>query len=175
LNIYIYGAKDFKNSVSTILAKSDIVDGVEKVNSLSRLQSVIQETPKEIFIIDESKIYQENFLNKKFSFLKPKDGIEKQFLDQHGVGDICFHSLEGIVTYLKSRLDLSQDSTKGVVDESHETIESLDDNEDIMEDLGPLEEVSEEASYKDLSEIEKIEEIEDFQMEEVVLELESKK
>jgi hypothetical protein len=175
LNIYIYGAKDFKNSVSTILAKSDIVDGVEKVNSLSRLQSVIQETPKEIFIIDESKIYQENFLNKKFSFLKPKDGIEKQFLDQHGVGDICFHSLEGIVTYLKSRLDLSQDSAKGVLDESHETIESLDDNEDIMEDLGPLEEVSEEASYKDLSEIEKIEEIEDFQMEEVVLELESKK
>jgi hypothetical protein len=175
LNIYIYGAKDFKNSVSTILAKSDIVDGVEKVNSLSRLQSVIQETPKEIFIIDESKIYQENFLNKKFSFLKPKDGIEKQFLDQHGVGDICFHSLEGIVTYLKSRLDLSQDSTKGVLDKSHETIESLDDNEDIMEDLGPLEEVSEEASYKDLSEIEKIEEIEDFQMEEVVLELESKK
>jgi hypothetical protein len=174
LNIYIYGAKDFKNSVSTILAKSDIVNGVEKVNSLSRLQSVIQETPKEIFIIDESKIYQENFLNKKFSFLKPKGGIEKQFLDQHGVGDICFHSLEGIVTYLKSRLDLSQDSAKDVLDDSYETM-SLDDNEDIMEDLGPLEEVSEEANYKDLSEIEKIEEIEDFQMEEVVLELESKK
>jgi hypothetical protein len=171
LNIYIYGAKDFNKSVSKVLTNANITEGIETINTLSRLKSVIEETPQEVFIIDESKIYQENFLNRKFSFLVPKESVEKGFLDQHGVGDICFHSVEGIVTYLKNRFESLNEVQEVLEEPSSEEIEELDEvTDDTINET--LEEV---PSYKDSSEIEKIEDIEDFQIQEAISELENKK
>lgn len=184
MNIYIYGAKDFKKSVSSILSKADINDGVETINSLSRLKTTIQETPREIFIIDESKIFEENFLNKKFSFLRPKDAIEKSFLKEHGVGDICFHSVDGIVTYLKNRFETPAkenplEEEPEIIQDNEDNIEEIEEDElvaldeDIQEE-NEIVELEEEIPPKDSTEIEDINEIEDFHIQEVVSELETK-
>jgi hypothetical protein len=105
LIIYIYGDKKFKKKINTLLFQSDVKDNIQDINTLSILKSTIKESPSNIFLIDHNKIIDNSKLINKINFFKPKDGIEKDFLDQYGVGDICFNSMNGFVQYIVSRLN----------------------------------------------------------------------
>ena len=159
MNIYIYGSKEFKRSVNTILLKADIVQKIDNINTISRLKKLIKDTPDDIFIIDEEKIIYENFFTKTLKFLNPKDGIEKKFLNKYGVGDICFNSLDGVVSYIKSRTKEFDDL-------------EFNGNEKIIKDNLEDEKI---VTFKDPTEIKSIEEIEEFQMDEAILDLKNKK
>lgn len=138
MNIYIYGTKTFQNTVNSILTQTNIDENIEVIKSLKRLKETIKNTPDEFFIIDSERIYQENFFTKRFSFFIPKDNIKKSFLEQYGLDDIYFNSVEGMVIYLQKRLEL------------------LNDKKNV---------------HKNLNEIKNIDDIEDFQIQEVVSEL----
>lgn len=102
--IYIYGSKKFKKEVKSLLVASDILNDVEDINTIERLKTTIKEHPNDIFLIDHTKIIDNNSLICKVNFLKPKDGIDKEFLDRYGVGDICFNSMGGFIQYILNRL-----------------------------------------------------------------------
>jgi hypothetical protein len=134
VNIHIYGSNTFKHKIHTVLDHGNIRfkidDGkVITINSLSNLKEFIKEDPHQIFLIDQDKIIEDDFITKYFKFLIPKDGIEKKFLDKYGVGDISFRSYDDLIIYLEKRLDSSVKIRPKAQD-----ITSIDDMFDIFED-----------------------------------------
>ena len=110
MNIHIYGGDTFKKKIHTILdhgnIKFKIEDGeVIDLNSLSELEDSIKEYPHEIFLIDQNKIIEDDFITKYFKFLIPKDGIKKEFLDKYGVGDISLRSSDELLFCLVKRIE----------------------------------------------------------------------
>lgn len=109
MNIYIYGNKDFKKEINELIKHSNLKfrmnddDEILELTSLNELKETILNTPEDIFLIDESKIYTNNLLNKNLKFLKAKDSIDKEFLVQNGIGDINVDSLDALGTYLISK------------------------------------------------------------------------
>jgi hypothetical protein len=110
LNIYIYGDKVFKENIHKILDRSNIrfklEDGsIEDIDYLYELESLIETKPSEIFLIDQNKVIQKDTLSNIFKFLNPKDGIDKSFLDEHGIGDISIRSYDDLAIYIEKRLE----------------------------------------------------------------------
>ena len=103
--IYIYGSEKFKIEVNKLLKKANINDNIEYIKTPIVLKSTIKDSPNEIFLIDNDKIIDDTVLLDKLNFLKPKDGINKSFLNKYGVGDICFNSMNGLVDYISFRLN----------------------------------------------------------------------
>lgn len=124
--IYIYGNKKFKKEINALLLKSGIKENIEEINSLSIFKSTIKQYPDNIFLIDHEKIIDDKSFINKINFFKAKDGIEKTFLEQYGVGDICFNSMNGFVQYILSRLD---DKPK-----LEEVVEATEDKDIVIED-----------------------------------------
>ena len=110
MNIYIYGNNSFKTQIHKMLDRYNIKfklgeDGeVEDIDSLETLKMAIQNNPEDIYLIDSEKIIQKNALSSKIKFLTPKDGIEQEFLEEHGVGDISIDSLEDLPKHINKRL-----------------------------------------------------------------------
>lgn len=134
MNIYIYGGNSFQKKIHTILDHGNIRfkidDGeVRNIASLSSLKDLIEEDPHQIFLIDQEKIIEDDFVNKYLKFLIPKDGITKKYLDQHGVGDISLRGPDDLIVYLEKRLE----SAQKIRPKAHE-ITSIDDMFDIFED-----------------------------------------
>ncbi len=134
MNIYIYGSNTFKHKIHTVLDHGNIRfkidDGkVITVTSLSNLKEFIKEDPHQIFLIDQDKIIEDDYITKYFKFLIPKDGIEKFFLDKYGVGDISFRTYDDLIVYLEKRLE----SSVKIRPKAHE-ITSIDDMFDVFED-----------------------------------------
>jgi hypothetical protein len=86
----------------------DIVD----ISSLSYLKDLIKEDPREIFLIDENKIVEDDFISKYLKFLIPKDAIDKKFLDQYGIGDISLRKYDDLVLYIEKRLETAEKKPK---------------------------------------------------------------
>lgn len=134
MTIYIYGSKSFKNSIHEVLNHANIKfkleedDSIEEVNSVIRLKQAIEDNPNNIFLIDDEKILRKNSLNDKIKFLQPKDGIEEEFLKEHGIGDMSVDSIEDIATHVKRRLDDVHNEKHGNIDEYDALNESLQDN-----------------------------------------------
>lgn len=134
MTIYIYGSKSFKNSIHEVLNHANIKfkleedDSIEEVNSVIRLKQAIEDNPNNIFLIDDEKILRKNSLNDKIKFLQPKDGIEEEFLKEHGIGDMSVDSIEDIATHVKRRLDDVHNEKHGDIDEYDALNESLQDN-----------------------------------------------
>jgi hypothetical protein len=110
VNIYIYGSVSFNNEIHKVLDHGNIRfkidDGeVREVVSLNTLKDLIKEDPHEIFLIDENKIIEDDFISKYFKFLLPKDGIKQSFLDKYGIGDISLRTKQDLVTYIDKRLE----------------------------------------------------------------------
>ncbi len=116
LNIYIYGSQNFKKDIKDELNRSHIDfklgdNGlIQDVQSLNTLKELIEDNDDDVFLIDDAKIIKENLINSKIKFLKPKDGIEQEYLKQKGIDDLSVDSIADISKYiLKKMKDLGLD------------------------------------------------------------------
>lgn len=138
MNIYIYGSKSFKKDVhdeldhSNIKFKLDDNSAISDITGLDDLKRLIENNEDDIFLIDDAKIIKKDALNGKFKsklkFLIPKDGIEEEYLFEHGVGDISFDSIEELSTHITNKIK-SQNSDENDAfdnrDEIHESISEI--------------------------------------------------
>ncbi len=158
MTIYIYGSESFKSEINAVLRHSNIkfrLDDkgeVKELKTLEELKAAIEENPNNIYLIDDSKIIKKNILTEKIKFLKPKDGIEQEYLLDHGIGDVSVDSIDELSKHIIRRLD--------------SIIEKEDDIEDIQDSIieiveGAYEEDSENKTSDDYI----VEEIEDVSTE----------
>ncbi len=114
MTIYIYGSKSFKNNIQEVLEHANMKfrlsdeDSIVELSDLSELKEAIEEDPKNIFLIDDEKIIKKNSFNEKIKFLKPKDGIEEEFLKEHGIGDLSVDDIHDIATHIIKKLEKSK-------------------------------------------------------------------
>jgi len=129
MNIYIYGDSSFKKAMHTALEHANVklrLDGygsIEDISSVEVLKMVMQDNPDDIYLVDQSKIIQKGSLEAKIGFLRPKDGIEQEFLEQCGIGNARADNLEDIGRHIVKKLDSLHlnkllDSTEEVVVEA---------------------------------------------------------
>ncbi len=123
MNIYIYGDSSFKQEIHKVLDHANIKfklgsGYVEYVDSLELLKEAIKNNPEDIYLIDNSKIIDKNSLNSKIKFLKPKDGIEKEFLQEHGIGDLSVDSLDSLVKHINKKIEESRTQEDDEISES---------------------------------------------------------
>ena len=111
MNIFIYGNGSFKSDIHKIFERSNIKfrlsenDSIQEINSLNELRAAIENNPKDIFLIDDAKIFRKNALNQKIKFLKPSDAIEEEFIKEHDIDDISINSLDELPKYVIQKLE----------------------------------------------------------------------
>ena len=111
LVIYIYGSESFKKDIHAVLNHSNIKfrldehGEIKDLESLEELKNAIEDNPNNIYLIDDEKIIKKNSLNQKLKFLKPKDGIEQEYLLDNGIGDISVDSIEELSNHIKKKLE----------------------------------------------------------------------
>lgn len=136
MNIYIYGNASFKSDIHKIFEHSNIKfrldenDSIQEINTLIELRTAIENNPKEIFLIDDAKIFRKNALNQKIKFLKPNDAIEEEFIKEHEISDISIESLEELPKYIIQKLEEAHGS--GIDDDYNTSRENLEIQESII-------------------------------------------
>lgn len=136
LNIYIYGGSNFKKEIHKTLIDSSIKHELDEnskileLNSLEELKNAIFKNPKDIYLIDDSKIIKKNSINRKIKFLAPKDGIEEEFLLDSGIADLSIDSFEEIPKYIIRKVE--QENNTFDKDKILDTTSA--DSTDILED-----------------------------------------
>lgn len=116
MNIYIYGDDVFKQEVENIINHSNLrlyLDEnthIEEIDSIEALKLLIEQEPEHIYLIDNDKILKPKSLNSKIGFLKPKGAIEEEFLEEHGVLDSKFDSIEELIKDLKDKFQEKKES-----------------------------------------------------------------
>ena len=111
MNIYIYGSQSFKKEIHQTLEHANIrfkLDDntlIKEIESLNELKETINNNPKDIYLIDDSKIIKKDSLNKKLKFLAPKDGIDEEFLLDSGIADLSIDSLNEIPRYILKKYE----------------------------------------------------------------------
>lgn len=112
MNIYIYGTTNFKSKIQSILTKANLGLKIENINTILKIKTTIEASPKDIFIIDESKILKTNFFTTKLRFLYSSESIEREFIDKYGIGDVCFNSINSMISYIQSRINAESKLSK---------------------------------------------------------------
>ncbi|NQY93741.1 MAG: hypothetical protein HRT43_06205 [Campylobacteraceae bacterium] len=136
MNIYIYGNASFKSDIHKVFEHSNIKfrldenDSIQEINTLDELRTTIENNPKEIFLIDDAKIFRKNALNQKIKFLKPNDAIEEEFIKEHEISDISINSLEELPKYIIQKLEEAHANNDE--DDYHTQRENLDIQESII-------------------------------------------
>jgi hypothetical protein len=126
LIIYIYGSDSFKKDIHNVLSHSNIKfrldehGEIQDLKTLSQLKNAIEDNPNNIYLIDDSKIIKKNSLNQKIKFLKPKDGIEQEYLLDNGIGDISVDSIEELSKHIIKKLETLIDEKES--SDVHESI-----------------------------------------------------
>jgi hypothetical protein len=137
LNIYVYGGVSFRNEIHKILDHGNIRFKINEgevvdVAKLQTLEELIKEDATQIFLIDQNKIIEDDFISNYLKFIVPKDGIFKSFLDQYGIGDISLRTYKDLLIYIEKRLE----SIENAKPKAHEitTIDEMleDDLVDIL-------------------------------------------
>lgn len=123
--IYIYGSESFKKDIHALLNHSNIkfrLDAhgeIKDIKNLDELKIAIEDNPNNIYLIDDEKIIKKNSLNQKINFLKPKDGIEQEYLLDNGIGDISVDSMDELSKHIINKLEsLTQDKESNDIQES---------------------------------------------------------
>lgn len=162
MNIYIYGTEKFKTNVRYTLTKANLGINIENINTLFKLKNTIENNPNEIFILDETKIIETKGLGKYFRFFAPKDGVQREFIEKYGIGDVCFNSLSGMIGYIKSRIEQDFIEKKKSIIESialqNEQKSFSDSYEEEIKEVEPFE-IEEAPKIRDLTSLKTIEEI----------------
>ena len=136
--IYIYGSNAFKKEIHSVLNHSNIKFRLDEhgeiidLETLEELKDAIQDNPQNIYLIDDDKIIKKNAINQKLKFLKPKDGIEQEYLLDHGIGDISVDSIEELSKHIIKRLEsLDLDNASSEIQDSIvEIVEDAYENSD---------------------------------------------
>ncbi|PHO10823.1 hypothetical protein CPG37_02975 [Malaciobacter canalis] len=151
MNIYIYGNDDFKEELDNLLEHSNVKfrldenSSIIELKNLDELKDAIEENPEDIYLIDDSKIIKKKSINSKFKFLRPKDGIEQEYLLDHGIGDMSVDSLDELTKHIIYKLDNEQnsmiddgveESIRDIVDEAYEV--SDEDYPELDDELSSL-------------------------------------
>ncbi|PPK61138.1 hypothetical protein B0F89_11228 [Malaciobacter marinus] len=151
MNIYIYGNDDFKEEIDNLLEHSNVKfrldenSSIIELKNLDELKDAIEENPEDIYLIDDSKIIKKKSINSKFKFLRPKDGIEQEYLLDHGIGDMSVDSLDELTKHIIYKLDNEQnsmiddgveESIRDIVDEAYEV--SDEDYPELDDELSSL-------------------------------------
>jgi hypothetical protein len=111
LNIYLYGDTTFKKEISKVLDKHKVKQRIEhigevvKLTKLQDLKKAILSNPRDIYLIDHEKIITNSFLTNLLPFLKPKDGIKKDFLDDNGIGDVSVDEIGDVAVHILKRIE----------------------------------------------------------------------
>ena len=105
MNIYIYGSSKFQENMEKVLKKAKL-HNISIVHNIEELENIISEKPNDIYLIDSNKIVSKNFVTEKLNFLKPKDSIYKEYLEDVGIDDIYFNSDEALVDYIKDKMNI---------------------------------------------------------------------
>ena len=163
--IYVYGNKKFKKEINTLLLQAGVKEKIEDISVLSILKSTIKEYPNNIFLIDHEKIIDNNKLINKINFFKPKDGVDKAFLDQYGVGDICFNSMNGFVQYILSRLNHPPMIVNEEIEDHFEFNNSIELENEIVEEKEEPRDLANIICIDDIFDSEMVEVINDFKAE----------
>lgn len=157
--IYIYGSNNFKKEIHSVLNHSNIKFRLDEhgeirdLKTLGELKNAIEDNPNNIYLIDDEKIIKKNSLNQKIKFLKPKDGIEQEYLLDNGIGDISVDSIEELSKHIIKRLEAVihekesgeiQDSIVEIVENAYEKDEEDKENYVQLDD-----ELSELLSHED--------------------------
>ena len=158
MTIYIYGSESFKNEINEVLRHSNIkfrLDDrgeIKELNTLDELKKAIEDNPDNIYLIDDSKIIKKNILTEKIKFLNPKDGIEQDYLLDHGIGDISVDSIEELSKHIIRKLDSIIEKEDNNIDDIQESIIEIVDGayeQDLqngIEDIDAEEEIPNETS-----------------------------
>lgn len=83
------------------IGDGEIID----VYDLQKIKNHIANNSEQIFLIDQSKIITDDLLSRYLKFLKPKNGIHKRYLDEHGLGDISIREYDDLILYIDKRLE----------------------------------------------------------------------
>lgn len=141
--IYIYGSDSFKKEIHDVLQHSNIKFRLDEhgeirdLKTLEELKEAIEENPNNIYLIDDSKIIKKNSLNQKIKFLKPKDGIEQEYLLDNGIGDLSVDSIDELSKHIIRKLEavihenestMIQESIVEIVEDAYE--QDGNDNEE---------------------------------------------
>ncbi|WP_072680361.1 hypothetical protein [Arcobacter sp. LA11] len=147
--IYIYGSDSFKKDIHDVLNHSNIKFRLDEhgeiidLKTLGELKNAIEANPNNIYLIDDSKIIKKNALNQKIKFLKPKDGIEQEYLLDNGIGDISVDSIDELSKHIIKRLeaviddkesDEIQESIIEIVEDAYENNDEKEEKEYIQLD-----------------------------------------
>ncbi|MEA2050386.1 MAG: hypothetical protein U9O56_06635 [Campylobacterota bacterium] len=132
MNIYIYGGNSFRTEIHKVLDHGNVRFKIEDGNIidiilLDKLKETIKENPSELFLIDQTKIIEDDFISKYLKFLVPKDGISKHFLDQYGLGDISLRELKDLIIYIDKRIEAMAELKPKLKAEEITTIEEMFD------------------------------------------------
>ncbi|WP_417326213.1 hypothetical protein [Halarcobacter sp.] len=166
MTIYIYGSESFKSEINAVLRHSNIkfrLDDkgeVKELKTLEELKAAIEENPNNIYLIDDSKIIKKNILTDKIKFLKPKDGIDQDYLLDHGIGDVSVDSIDELSKHIIRRLDSiveKEDDIEDIQDSIIEIVEGAyeEDSENKTSDDYIVEEIDDVSADKE----EEIEEV----------------
>jgi len=132
VNIYIYGGNSFRTEIHKVLDHGNIRFKIEDgdivdIIPLEKIKEKIKEEPTEVFLIDQNKIITDDFISKYLKFLVPKDGIEKKFLDDYGLGDVSMRDFADLSIYIDKRIDAMNQYKPKIKAEELTTIEEMFD------------------------------------------------
>ena len=151
--IYIYGSESFKKDIHALLNHSNIKFRLDEhgeiidLKNLDELKEAIEDNPNNIYLIDDEKIIKKNSLNQKIKFLKPKDGIEQEYLLDNGIGDISVDSIEELSKHIIKKLESVihekesndiQESIVEIVEDAYEQDENSEDYIQLDDELSKL-------------------------------------
>jgi hypothetical protein len=137
LNIFIFGNASFKSDIRKVFEHSNIKfrlgddDSIQEIKTLIELRTAITNYPKDIFLIDDAKIYRKNSLNEKIKFLKPRGAIEEDFIKKHGIEDITVDSLDDLPKYIIEKLE--EVNGTDLDDDYHNSRDNSDIQESIID------------------------------------------
>ncbi|PLY06478.1 MAG: hypothetical protein C0625_08970 [Arcobacter sp.] len=166
--IYIYGSESFKKDIHALLNHSNIKFRLDEhgeiidLKNLDELKEAIEDNHNNIYLIDDAKIIKKNSLNQKIKFLKPKDGIEQEYLLDNGIGDISVDSIEELSKHIIKKLESLihekesneiQESIVEIVEDAYEqdanTKEYIQLDDELSELLSHIEDKDDENNLKD--------------------------
>lgn len=144
--IYIYGSSGFRKDIHDVLEHSNIKfrldehGEIKELFTIEELKDAIEKYPNNIYLIDDAKIIKKNSLNQKIKFLKPKDGIEQEYLLDNGIGDISVDSIDELSKHIIKRLESviqennENDIEESIIDIVDEAYEQSDEDELVLDE-----------------------------------------